>query len=103
MAEQLQPDLILLDIGLPKLNGIAAARRIATVSPGSKILFISQESSVDVVQEAFRAGASGYIVKIDASRELPTAIYTILSGGRFAGSRFNGQGLTEAFRGAITQ
>ena len=52
-AKELQPDLILLDIGLPKLNGISAARQIAKVSPASKILFVSQESSTDVVREAF--------------------------------------------------
>ena len=65
-AEELQPDLILLDIGLPKLNGIEAARRIRRVSPETKILFVSQESSADVVREALGTGASGYVVKSDA-------------------------------------
>jgi DNA-binding NarL/FixJ family response regulator len=96
-AEELQPDLILLDIGLPKLNGIGAARKIAKVSPGSKILFVSQESSADVVHEAFRAGAWGYVVKIDAARELNTAINAILRGARFAGSRFDGHEFTGAY------
>jgi DNA-binding NarL/FixJ family response regulator len=58
-AEVLQPDLILLDVGLPTLNGIHAARRIRKLSPNSKILFVSQKSSADVVQEAFRSGALG--------------------------------------------
>ena len=62
-AEELQPDLIVLDIGLPTLNGIEAARRIRKLSPESKILFVSQESSADVVQEALRIGALGYVVK----------------------------------------
>ena len=57
LAQALQPDLILLDIGLPKLNGIEAARRIRELAPRSKIIFCSQESSVDVVQAAFSAGA----------------------------------------------
>ncbi len=69
-AEELHPDLILLDIGLPSLNGIEAARRIHKLSPESKILFVSQESSVDVVREALGTGASGYVVKTDAGREL---------------------------------
>jgi CheY-like chemotaxis protein len=56
-AEELQPDLILFDVGLPTLNGIEAARRIRKLSPESKILFVSQESSADVVQEAFLLGA----------------------------------------------
>jgi len=89
-AEELQPDLILLDIGLPKLNGIEAARRIRKVSPESKILFVSQESSVEVVQEALGLGACGYVVKTDARRELIQAIDAVLRGERFVGRRFSG-------------
>jgi len=55
-AAKLQPDLILLDVGLPTLNGIEAARRIRKLSPESKILFVSQDSAADVVEEAFRLG-----------------------------------------------
>ena len=62
-AKELQPDLILLDIGLPKLNGLEAGRRIREVSPNSKVLFLSQESSPEVVREALRLGASGYVYK----------------------------------------
>ena len=87
-AKELQPDLILLDIGLPKLNGIEAARRIRDLSPTSKILFVSQQSSVDMVQAALRAGASGYVFKTDAQRELLTAVNTVLRGERFISSRF---------------
>ena len=101
-AKELQPDLILLDIGLPRLNGIAAARQIVKVSPGSKILFVSQESSVDVVQEAFRAGGWGYIVKTDAGRELLTAVNTILGGEKFAGTKFNGHGFTGASHARVS-
>jgi CheY-like chemotaxis protein len=93
-AEQLQPDLILLDIGLPRLNGIEAARRIRKVSPQSKILFVSQESSIDMVQEALSTGAWGYIVKSDAGRELVTAVNAILLGGRFVSSTFAGHDFT---------
>lgn len=87
-AQELQPDLILLDIGLPKLNGIEAAQRIQQISPKSKILFLSQESSRDVVQGALSTGASGYVVKSDASRELLPAINAILRGEKFVGIRF---------------
>ena len=88
-AEELQPDLILLDIGLPKLNGIKAAREIRKVSPRSIILFVSQESSADVVQEALSTGASGYVVKIDAGTELLPAVDSVLQGQQFIGHRFS--------------
>jgi DNA-binding NarL/FixJ family response regulator len=92
-AEELQPDLILLDISLPRLNGIGVARQIGNVSPGSKILFLSQDLSADVMQGAFRAGAWGYIVKTDAARELMIAINAVLGGAKFVGRRFDGHEL----------
>jgi DNA-binding NarL/FixJ family response regulator len=79
-AEELQPDLILLDIGLPILNGIEACRRIRTLSPNSKILFVSQESSPDVMQEAFNVGALGYVVKAHAGSELLGAVEAVREG-----------------------
>jgi DNA-binding NarL/FixJ family response regulator len=91
-AEELHSDLILLDIGLPHLNGIEAARRIRKLSPESKILFVSQESSADVVQGALSTGACGYVVKADAVRELVAAVNAVLRGEQFVGSRFAGQG-----------
>jgi CheY-like chemotaxis protein len=96
LAQALQPDLILLDIGLPKLNGIEAARRIRELAPRSKILFVSQESSVEVVQAAFNLGASGYVVKMDAGSELLTAVDAVLRSERFVGSRFAGHGFARA-------
>ncbi len=90
-AEELQPDLILLDIGLPGTNGIEAARRIRRLSAKPKILFVSQESSPDVVREAFASGAMGYVVKTDATVELISAIDALLRGEKFVGKRFTGQ------------
>lgn len=85
-AQELQPDLILLDIGLPELNGIEAARRIRKVSPNSKILFLTQESSAEIVQEAFSLGAHGYLLKSDMDSELLLAIDAILQGKQFVSS-----------------
>ncbi len=85
-AEQLNPDLILLDLNLPKLNGIAAARQIRQVSPKSKIIFVSQENSLDVVQEALSTGALAYVYKGYAGSELLPAIEAALRGERFASS-----------------
>jgi DNA-binding NarL/FixJ family response regulator len=82
-AHELQPDLILLDIGLPTLNGIDAARRIRKVAPKSKILFVSQESSPDVVEEALALGALGYVVKTRAGSELLAAVEAVRRGRQF--------------------
>lgn len=101
-AEELQPDLILLDVGLPTLNGIEAARRIRKLSSESKILFVSQESSADVVQEALRAGARGYVVKTDAGSELVEAVSTVLRGDQFVGNRFAGHDFVGASDARVT-
>jgi DNA-binding NarL/FixJ family response regulator len=82
-AQELQPDLILLDIGLPTLNGIEAARRIREVSPMSKILFVSENRSPDIAEEALGTGAGGYVVKSDARSELLPAVKAVLEGKRF--------------------
>ena len=81
-AEELQPDLILLDVGLPKLNGLAAARQILTLVPNTKIIFVSQESSPDIAREALAIGAAGYLVKTDANNLL-LAVDTVLDGRQF--------------------
>jgi DNA-binding NarL/FixJ family response regulator len=82
-AEELQPDLILLDIGLPTLNGIEAAHRISRLVPAAKILFVSQESDTDVVAAALSNGAKGYLRKQDANSELLSAVEAVLQGDRF--------------------
>ncbi|PYY01144.1 MAG: hypothetical protein DMG63_04035 [Acidobacteria bacterium] len=87
-AEELQPDLVLLDIGLPSLNGIEAARRIRKLASERKILFLSQESSFDIVQAALGTGAQGYIVKTDAGSELLDGVDAVLAGEKFVGRRF---------------
>src|SRR3954452_18099837 len=85
-TEELQPELILLDISLPNLNGLEAARRIRRLSPSSKIVFVSQESSTHVIEEALRIGAKGYIVKADVTRELLPGVAAILRGHVFISS-----------------
>jgi DNA-binding NarL/FixJ family response regulator len=81
---ELKPSLILLDIGLPSLNGIAAARLMLRLSPNSKILFVSQESSPEVIQEALRLGASGFVTKNRVGVDLMPALEAVLLGGNFA-------------------
>lgn len=90
-AEESRPDLILLDIGLPGLDGISAARRIREVSPSSKILFLSEESSPDVAEAALEAGGDGYLVKSDAGRELLAAVKSLLNGEKHISARLVGR------------
>lgn len=90
-AEDLRPDLIVLDIGLPTLNGIEAARRIHDLSRNSKILFLSEEGSPDVAEIALEAGGAGYVVKSDAGRELLTAVKALSDDKRYVGTRLVGQ------------
>jgi DNA-binding NarL/FixJ family response regulator len=82
-AVELKPDLILMDIGLPSLNGLEAARRILELVPESKIIFLSQESSTEVMQAALNMGACGYVVKIKATSELMPAVDAVILGKKF--------------------
>lgn len=84
-AEELRPDLILLDISLPRLNGMEVARRVLKLAPDAKILFLSVESDADLVIEALSLG-SGYIHKLRASRDLLPAIDAVLRGEQFVSS-----------------
>jgi DNA-binding NarL/FixJ family response regulator len=95
-AEELRPDLILLDISLPKLNGLEAARRIRQLAPESKILFLTQESSADVAQEALSLGALGYVVKARAGTDLLAAVQEVLQGKQFVSSGLSGHSFTQA-------
>lgn len=84
-AEELHPDLILLDISLPRLNGMEVARRVRKLAPTARILFLSVESDPDLVIEALSLGA-GYIHKTRASRDLLPAIDAVLRGEQFVSS-----------------
>lgn len=77
-AEELQPDLILLDIGLAKLDGIEVARRLRHRLPGTKILFVSANCDTAVIDAALSTGANGYVLKADARSELLPAIKAVL-------------------------
>jgi DNA-binding NarL/FixJ family response regulator len=82
-AKILQPDVILLDIGLPGINGIEAARQIGEIANKARIIFLTQESSPEVVQEALNLGAWGYITKAQAGTELLPAVEVVSRGERF--------------------
>jgi DNA-binding NarL/FixJ family response regulator len=88
-AEELKPDLILLDVGLPTLNGIEASHRISRVAPDSKILFVSQNNDVDVVRAVLGNNARGYVLKADANRELSPAVEAVLQDEQFVSTGVN--------------
>ncbi len=82
-AEELQPDLVLLDMMLPKMIGIEAARHIRRVAPNCKILFVSAEADLELVRNAFQVGGSGYVLKMEGSAGLLAGIRAVLRGQRF--------------------
>jgi DNA-binding NarL/FixJ family response regulator len=79
-AHRLRPDVVLMDISMPGLNGIEAAKRLRKTEPDTKIIFVTMHSDPAYVSEAFRAGASGYVLKRSAASELVTAIQEVLKG-----------------------
>jgi len=89
-AQELNPDLILLDIGLRKLNGIEAAHLIRQLSPSSKILVVSQNNDLEVVRAALSASARGYVLKADARSELLPAMEAVLQGKQFISNSLKG-------------
>jgi len=82
-AVEFRPDLILLDVGLPNLNGIEVARQLRSLVPESKIIFLTQESSADVVQKAFSVGARGYVTKNMLLEDLFAAVANVIAGITF--------------------
>src|SRR5262249_51499656 len=95
-AKELQPDLILLDIGLPEIHGIEAARRIREAVPKCKILFVSENRVPEIVQEALSTGAGGYVVKSEAARDLTAAARAVLAGKGFVSASLAGHFLVTA-------
>lgn len=91
-AQELKPDVVLMDIGLPGLNGIEAARRIRELTPDAKIVFLTQESSPDVIEEALQLGACGYVLKSEIETDLVPALYAAVQGKQFVSGRDSGFG-----------
>jgi DNA-binding NarL/FixJ family response regulator len=89
-AQELKPDLILLDIRLPAMNGIEAAGRIRKVVPSAKIIFLTQHGDVDTARAALSTGAEGYLLKVDAGSKLLPAIQAVLRGENFISERLQG-------------
>ena len=85
-----------MDIGLPALDGVEAARRIRLLVPTAKIIFLTLEEDVDLVREAFRLGAWGYVLKQEAETDLPAALMAVHGGEKFVSRRLGNIELTLA-------
>jgi DNA-binding NarL/FixJ family response regulator len=95
-TKELAPDLVLMDMGLPGLNGMEAARRIRTFFPDCKIIFLTQESSVEIVEAALSLGACGYVIKTQTEKDLMPALRAVCEGGRFVSSAVAGYAWPDA-------
>lgn len=82
-AEDLQPDLILLDVGLPTVNGLEVARKVRKACPTSKVVFLTENAACEIAEAALDAGASGYVIKAGMARELMPAIRAALDDKHF--------------------
>jgi DNA-binding NarL/FixJ family response regulator len=102
-ARDLKPDLILLDIGLRSLDGIRAARQILAHDPSSRILFVSEQQSLDIAEAALGTGARGYVVKSDVERDLLPAMKAVLDGGRFISTKLAGRGFETTDDGRVAR
>ncbi len=87
LASQSKPDVLLLDIGMPNLNGLDAARQILAVSPDARILILTIHDSEQVVREVLSAGARGFLLKSDAGRDLLAAVEALQSRRTFFTSK----------------
>jgi DNA-binding NarL/FixJ family response regulator len=98
-ADTLRPDVIVIDIGMPQLNGIDATRQIKHILPRVKIIIVTMNEDSTLVGDAFRAGASGYLLKHSASRELMLAIQEVLKGASYLSPRITGGAVASLLRG----
>jgi DNA-binding NarL/FixJ family response regulator len=89
MAEELRPEVIIMDLSMPGLNGIEATRAIRKAQPGVKIVLLTLHESAELVRSAFRAGASGYLLKTDAEQELVKALTVVTGQGTYISPRID--------------
>jgi DNA-binding NarL/FixJ family response regulator len=91
MAEELEPEVIIMDVAMPGLNGIEATRAIRKTQPGVKIVLLTLYESADLVRSAFRAGASGYLLKTDAEQELVRALTVVIGEGAYISPKIDSE------------
>jgi DNA-binding NarL/FixJ family response regulator len=91
MADELRPEVIIMDVSMPGLNGIEATRAIRKTQPGVKIVLLTLHESVDLVRNAFRAGARGYLLKTDAEQELVKALTAVIDEGAYISPKIDSE------------
>ena len=89
MAGELKPEVIIMDVSMPGLNGIEATRAICKAQPNVKIVLLTLHESSELVRSAFRAGARGYLLKTDAEQELVSALTAVIGEGTYISPRIN--------------
>jgi DNA-binding NarL/FixJ family response regulator len=102
-ADQLKPDVVLLDLSLPDVNGIEVARKIRNRLPQSRIMILSMHSKIDYIVEAFQAGATGYVVKESAAERLAQGLQAVASGEYFLDSSISQEVVAKLMQSPIKQ
>jgi DNA-binding NarL/FixJ family response regulator len=102
LAEQVQPDIVLMDISMPRLNGIEATRSLAERAPNAGVVILSMHSSPDVIHRALAAGARAFLLKESVSDEVVAAIRAVAAGGRYLGQGISFTGLDPKRSGGLT-
>lgn len=102
MADQLKPEVIIMDLSMPGLNGIEATRAIRRIQPEAKIILLTLHESADLVRSAFRAGARGYLLKTDAEQELVRALTVVIGDGTYISPRI-GKDVANSVIGELSQ
>jgi DNA-binding NarL/FixJ family response regulator len=91
MADELKPEIIIMDVSMPGLNGIEATRAIRKTQPAVKIVLLTLHESADLVRNAFRAGARGYLLKTDAEQELVRALTAVIGDGTYISPKIDSE------------
>src|ERR1700676_5738281 len=96
LAESLKPEIIIMDVSMPVLNGLEATRIIRDAHPETKVLLLTLHSSTELVRSAFRAGARGYVLKSDAENELVRALNVVIGEGTYVSPAIDARAVKES-------